>query len=224
MTFFTRIVAFIGAFALLAGIPAAFAQQEFPPPQGKGRVVVVFSGVAGPSQVAAVASDVSKLGYDVVLLDGNTLKGSHGAAVKSAIQQALSMQHALPGKVALVGFSSGGGQALYYGTQLPDQVAGVVVWYPASSFIRNVPGFADHLEVPVVAFAGGQDHFLNGCCTAANDEALQSAAKGAGKSFDLTVYPDADHEFAKGGSNYNAKDYEDAFQRTAQALKMYLAN
>lgn len=224
MISFGRIAAMMAAFVLLASLPSAYAQQEFPPPQGKGRVVVVFSGTAGPSRVAQVAGDIAKLGYDVVLFDGNTLKGTHGAAVKSAIQQALSMPNALPGKVALVGFSGGGGEALYYGTQLPDQVAGVVVWYPANFFIRNVPGFADHLQVPVVAFAGGQDHFLSNCCTAATDEMLQSAAKGAGKSFDLTVYPDADHDFAKGGPNYNAKDYDDAFQRTAGALKIYLAH
>lgn len=224
MTFFTRVVVFLGAFAFLAGLPAAYAQQEFSPPQGKGRVVVLFSGKAGPSRCAEVASGIPKLGYDVVLFDGNALKGSHGEAAKAAIQQALSMPHALPGKVALVGFSAGGGEALYYGTQWPDQVAGVVVWYPANFFIRNVPGFVNRLQVPVVTFAAGKDNFLNGCCTAANDNALQAAAKAAGKPFDLTVYPDADHDFAKGGPNYNAKDYEDAFQRTAGALKMYLAN
>jgi dienelactone hydrolase len=171
-----------------------------------------------------VASDIAKLGYDVVLFDANAVKGTHGEGVKTAIQQALSMPHALAGKVALVGFSSGGGASLYYGAQWPDQVAVVVVWYPANSFIRNLPGFIDRLQVPVVTFAGGQDHFLNGCCTADRDTALQAAAKGAGKPFDLTIYPDANHDFAKGGSNYNAKDYEDALQRTAEALKMHLAN
>lgn len=224
MNLFIRTVAFIGALFFVAGLPAAHAQQEFSPPKGKGRVVVLFSGIAGPSQCVDVASDIAKLGYDVVMFDGNSMKGTHGKAVKAAIQQALSMPNALPGKVALVGFSSGGGAVLYYGTRWPDQVAGVVVWYPANSFIRNVPRFINRLQVPVVAFAGGQDNFLHGCCTAANDTALQTAAKAAGKPFDLTVYPDANHDFAKGGSNYNSKDYNDALQRTADALKMYLAN
>jgi dienelactone hydrolase len=51
--------------------------------------------------------------------------------VKTTIQQAQQMPHALPGKVALVGFSLGGGMCLYYGTQWPDLVTGAVVWYPA---------------------------------------------------------------------------------------------
>jgi dienelactone hydrolase len=78
------------------------------------------------------------------------------------------------------------------------------------------------LQVPVVVFAGGKDNFRNGCCTAAKDQELQTAAKGAGKSFDLTVYPDANHDFVKGGSNYNDKDYQDAFGHTSDALKQYL--
>jgi hypothetical protein len=40
------------AFALLAALLAtqsAIAQKEFPPPQGKGRIVLVASGMSGPS-------------------------------------------------------------------------------------------------------------------------------------------------------------------------------
>jgi dienelactone hydrolase len=144
--------------------------------------------------------------------------------VKTAIQQALAMPHALPGKVALVGFSLGGGEELYYGTQWSDQVSGAVVWYPANAFIRDVPGFANRLQVPVLVFAGGKDKFRNGCCTAAKDTELQSASKAAGKSFDLVVYPDANHDFVKGGDHYNATAYEDAFKRMADALKTYLSN
>ena len=69
-----------------------------------------------------VAGEIAKLGYDVVLFDGNSEEGTHGAGVKTAIQQALGMPHALPGEVAWVGFSLGGGESLYYGTQWPDQV------------------------------------------------------------------------------------------------------
>jgi dienelactone hydrolase len=226
MTTTSRVSLLAVVLAALITASIAHAQQsgqEFPPPQGKGRVVVLSSGLSGPSHYTEVAQEIAKLGYDVVLFDGNAEEGTHGAGVKSAIAQALTMPHALPGKVALVGFSLGGGESLYYGSQLSDQVAGVVAWYPANSFIRNVSGFATRLQVPVVVFAGGKDNFRNGCCTAANDAALQAAAKAAGKSFDLTIYPDADHDFVIGGMNYNAKAYQDALARTADALKTYLA-
>jgi len=226
MTTASRVAVFAAVFAVFAVVPVARAQQaspqEFPPPQGKGRVVVVSSGMSGPAHYTEVAQEIAKLGYDAVLFDGNAEEGTHGDGVKSAIQQALAMPRALPGKVALVGFSLGGGESLYYGSQWPDQVAGIVVWYPANAFIKNMPGFADRLQVPLVVFAGGKDNYRNGCCTAANDEALQSASKAAGKSFDLTVYPDANHDFVKGGSHYNAETYSDALQRTAARLKEYL--
>jgi dienelactone hydrolase len=224
LTAASRFALFVSLGALVAASGARGQQtaQEFPPPQGKGRVVVLSSGMSGPSHYVTVAQEIAKLGYDVVMFDGNAEEGTHGDGIRSAIQQAQAMPHALPGKVALVGFSLGGGESLYYGTQLPDQVAGVVAWYPANAFIHNVPGFANRLAVPVVVFAGGRDNFRNGCCTASNDQNLQAASKAAGKSFDLTVYPDADHDFVKGGTNYNEKDYDDAFQRTADALKTYL--
>jgi dienelactone hydrolase len=224
MTVCSRAVAWFGVAFLLGLVPKAYAQQEFPPPQGKGRLVVLAYGLAGADHYTDVAADIAKLGYDVVYFDGGAEENTAGKGVLRDIDKARTMPHARPGKVALVGFSIGGGMALYYGSQLPDDVAGVVAWFPENAFIKNVPGFAGHLQVPVVAFAGGMDHSHGDCCAAGKDLLLQQAAKSAGKSFDLTVYPDADHDFNKGGSNYNPKDYTDALQRTADALKMFLAN
>lgn len=221
----SRIAAWVGLTVLLF-VPVARSQEEFPPPQGNGRVVVLASGVSGPPHYREVAAEIAKLGYDVVLFDGNAEENTHGVRVKADIQTALGMPHAMPGKVALVGFSLGGGEEMFYGTgpQSAQQVAVGVFWYPANAFIKEVSGFAGRLQVPVFVFAGGKDHFRNGCCTAAHDDELQDASKAAGKSFELVVYPDADHDFVKGGDHFNAKDYSDAFTHMADALKMYLSN
>src|SRR6202142_3097309 len=224
MTDFPRVVAYFAAAAVLLVVPLAHAQQEFPPPQGMGRLVVVTSGLSGPGQYKEVSTEIANLGYDVVLFDGNAEENTQGKGVKRDIDKARTMPHALPGKVALVGFSLGGGMDLYYGTQLPDDVAGVVAWFPANAFIKDVPGFANRLQVPLVVLAGGKDHFRDNCCAADKDTTLQQAAKSAGKSFELTIYPDANHDFNKGGNNYNPKDYADALQHTADALKMFLSN
>jgi dienelactone hydrolase len=224
MTTFSRIAAIAALAIIPVAAPVARAQQEFPPPQGMGRLVVLASGLSGPKQYMEVAADIAKLGYDVVLFDGNGEENTQGKGVKRDIDKARTMPHALPGKVALVGFSLGGGMALYYGTQLPDDVAGVVAWFPANAFIKDVPGFANRLQVPLVVLAGGKDHFRDNCCTADKDSTLQQAAKSAGKPFELTVYPDANHDFSKGGNNFNPKDYADGLQRTADALKMFLGN
>jgi dienelactone hydrolase len=224
MTILSRVAAIAAAAAFLVTVPAVRAQEEFPPPQGSGRLVVVASGLSGPEHYREVAAEIAKLGYDVVLFDGNAEENTQGKGVKRDIDKARTFSHALPGKVALVGFSLGGGMDLFYGTQLADDVAGVVVWFPANSFIKDIPGFANRLQVPLVVFAGGKDHFRDNCCTADKDSTLQQAAKSAGKSFELTIYPDANHDFSKGGGNYNPKDYADGFQHTADALKTYLAN
>lgn len=215
------------AIAALVGIAAAaavHAQQEFPPPQGKGRVVVVASGLSGMPHYTTVSREIAALGYDVVLFDGSAMEHTHGEAVKTAIAQALQMPHALPGKVAVVGFSAGGGESLYYATQWPDQVAGVVVWYPATSFIRDIPGVASRLQVRVLMFAGEKDHYRDNCCTAENARAIAAAATAANKQFELMTYPKAEHDFVKDGAHYNAEAYADAFQRTAAKLKEFLSN
>jgi dienelactone hydrolase len=219
---FRRFFPVLAAVAAVAASTVVFAQQEFPPPQGKGPVVVVASGLSGPSHYATVAREIAALGYDAVLFDGSAMEHTQGQAVHSAILQGEQMPHALPGKVALVGFSAGGGESLYYATQWPDLVVGVIVWYPATSFIKNVPGLVDRLQVPVLMFAGEKDHYRDNCCTADNARAIAAAAKSAGKSFDLHTYPNADHDFVKDGSHYNAEADTDAFQKTADRLKQLL--
>jgi len=168
---FARFAVFvIGAMLGLSLAATASAQQEFPPPSGKGRVVVVFSGATGPSHYAAVTGEIAKLGYDAVLFDGNAIAGTHGAAVKEFVLQAQQEPHALPGKVALLGFSLGGGMALIYGTQLPDLVTVSIVWYPLTNVIRDVPTFASKLKVPVLMLAGEADAGTRKdptCCTIA---------------------------------------------------------
>jgi len=222
MTIRLRFLILLGTLAGCAS-GTVFAQQEFPPPQGKGRVVVVASGMSGPEHYVPVSKEIAALGYDVVLFDGNPMEGTHGEGLKTAIQQAQGMPHALPGKVALVSFSLGGGLTLYYGTQWPELVTGVVVWYPATTFIKDVPGFAGRLQVPVLMFAGENDTFRR-CCLIENAHALADAAKAAGKPFELITYPKTEHDFVKGGSHYKAENYADALQRTGARLKEYLGN
>ncbi len=159
--------AVIGALAVMSVSSVAAGPKEIPPPQGKGRVVVVSSGASGPSHYETVSKAIAALGYDVVLYDGNSMEGTKGAALKDAIPQALQMPHALPGKVALVGFSLGGGISLAYGTQWPDQVAVVIVWYPLTSVLKDIPGFASRLKVPVLMFAGESDTYKD-CCLIAH--------------------------------------------------------
>jgi dienelactone hydrolase len=224
MNVFARLATIIGVLTVLAAASVTHAQQEFPPPQGKGRVVVLASGTSGPAHYTTVAREIAELGYDVVLYDGNQMLGTHGDGVKADILEAQQMPHALPGKVVLVGFSLGAGMCLYFASQWPDLVAGEVLWYPMNNFIHDPPGFASRLKLPLLMFAGAKDHYHNGCCSADMDSQLAAASTAAGKSFQLIVYPDAEHDFVKGEDHYNPKLYADAFKRMGDALKIYMGN
>jgi dienelactone hydrolase len=213
----------IGAVIGIGTMTSARAQEEFPPPQGKGRVVVVLSGQTGPVHYATVTRDIAKLGYDAVLFDSNTMAGTNGAGVRAAIEKAQQMPHALPGKVALVGFSLGGGLALGYGTHWPDLVVGTVVWYPLTSTIHNPTGFARGLKVPVLMFAGENDDY-RGCCLIKAARDLATAASASGAQFELVTYPHTNHDFVPGGAFPNSTSYSDALQRTAARLRQYLGN
>ncbi|HME72249.1 MAG TPA: dienelactone hydrolase family protein [Myxococcota bacterium] len=207
--------------AMMTASRSAHAQMEIFPPQGKGRVVVVVSGKVGPAHFETVAHAIAKLGYDVVLFDGSQMEGTHGAALKAAVQQAPQMPHALPGKVALVGFSLGGGISLAYGSQWPDEVAVDIVWYPVTAVIRDIPGFAGRLKVPVLMFAGESD---GDCCLIATARNIAASAAAAGQPFELVAYPNTDHDFVAGGTHFNPKSYQDALQRTAAKLKEFLGD
>lgn len=170
-----------------------------------------------------MAKDIAAMGYDVVLYDSNTMRNSNGEALKTAIQQAQGMPHALPGKVAVVGFSAGGGLAIYYAAQWPDLVTGIVAWYPATTFIKDVPGWAGRLKVPVLMFAGESDKFED-CCLIGTAHTLADAAKSANQPFELFTYPKTEHDFVKGGSHYKAESYSDALQKTEVKLKELLGS
>ena len=201
----------------------ARAQQEFPPPQGSGRLVLVASGAMGMGAYTGMAKVIASLGYDAVLVDGNSMEGTQGEGLRTAIGQAMRMPHALPGKFALVGFSLGGGMELFYGTTRPDFVAGAVLWYPATNFIHDYAGWASRLAVPMLMFAGEADTYRN-CCLIDNARKLQAAASAAGKPFELVTYPDTQHDFIPGSRSYNPQAYNDALRRMTERLKQYFGS
>ena len=208
------------AVVLIGAGAVAQAQTEYLPPSGKGPVIVVFSGQSGPAHYDSSAKKIAGLGYDVTLLDGNAMRG-RGTALKAAIQKAQSSTHALPGKVAVVGFSLGGGVALAFASRWPDLVATVVAWYPATKFIRDVQSFAGGITVPVLMFVGEQDHSGN-CCLADTAKALASAASAAGTPLEVITYPGADHAFNFPGRTYDAQATSDSWQRATARLAQSL--
>jgi dienelactone hydrolase len=201
---------------------------DLPPPAGSGRVVMVLSGIDGTAPYKPYAEKVAKLGYYVVLIDGRQILSDDeqgGDRLAKTIAAAQSSANAKPGKVAVIGFSIGGGGALAYAERQGGTVAMVITYYPATSFIAKVTdmnSFVDKFQVPLLAFAGAKDTFRN-CCLLANIRSMQATARDHGKSMDLVVYPDAQHNFIK-DATYRAADAEDAWNRSTAALAQYLGD
>ena len=211
-------------FFLVLGLSMAApakAQQEIPPPQGKGPVVVVVSGAMGAAAYLAPARRIAVLGYDVILVDGNAMKGTQGAALKAVVQNAQNAPHGLPGKVGMVGFSLGGGMALFYASQWPDLVSVIVAWYPATSMIGGIPVFVSKIKVPVLMFAGVEDNYHD-CCLITTARQLAVAATAQNAPLQLITYPNAGHDFVLPGVAYAPSAASDSWRRATAELAQYL--
>ncbi|HWK85651.1 MAG TPA: dienelactone hydrolase family protein [Caldimonas sp.] len=202
--------------------PAAQAPKmiSLAPPSGSGPVVVVVSGDTGTGNYEYFASDVARLGYSTVLVDGKDVYGrgiEGGAVLRRIIAEALAAPTARPGKVVVIGFSLGGGASLVYATAMQRSVAGVIVFYPLTRVPVTPQRLAERMRVPVLMFAGGADHYHD-CCLIETAHAIEAAASEAKAPFELVVYPDADHGFSIHGRGYRAADMTDAWKRTRDRL------
>jgi dienelactone hydrolase len=200
-----------------------FSSSEYPPPSGQGRVVIVLSGTSGPSNYTFVARDLAALGYYAVLHDAKNFpagEASGGEHLRQVISNAQQSPHAIPGKVAVVGFSLGGGTALAHASAQSDLVAVVVAYYPATGNIPDKSAAVSHWSVPTLALAGEADG--NRHCRIDVIREMASAAKDRGAPFELVTYPGADHGFNLGMVHYQKAAADDAWRRTRAALRQHL--
>ena len=212
--------------------PEGPAQTAYAPSNGKpGPVIIAISGHNGPNKYQAYAAELAKLGYYVVLLDGNDIlnpENTGPANLSKAIDRAQNAPDAVRGKVAVIGFSQGGGGALYNAANMPDAVSMVVAYYPYTrTWANKIDVLVKHFRVPVLVLAGGKDHYKD-CCLIKTARAIETAAKASGTQFELVVYPEADHGFNhKTGDSgepnkaYRPDDDRDAWRRTVEMLKRY---
>jgi dienelactone hydrolase len=199
------------------------SQTAYIPPSGKGPAVVILSGATGPRLYDPFAAALAKEGYYVVLLDGNEVRRNAvgDANLRRAIARAQTAPNAIPGKVGVVGFSLGGGMALWRATDMPEAVAVVVVYYPSTSFVSDARDLARRFRVPVLMLAGEQDRY-NNCCLIETARAIEAAAKERQARFTLVSYPIAEHGFNLAVPAYRAQDDADAWRRTLEILRQYI--
>jgi hypothetical protein len=202
------------------------AEIDLPPPSGAGRVVLVISGIDGTIPYKDYSEKISKLGYYTVIIDGREILSDDrqgGDRLQKAIAKAQSSPSALPGKIAVIGFSLGGGGALAYAERQPDTVSTVIAYYPMTAFIAKVTDmktFVGKFQVPLLVFAGAKDTYKD-CCLLATAKSMEATAKELNKPMELVIYPNAEHNFIK-GVKYRADDADDAWRRTTGVLHQYL--
>lgn len=231
-TFGVSVPAFAGGVSTGEG-PEGPAQTAYAPTGGKpAPVIIAISGNRGTALYEDYAADLANLGYYTVLLDGKDILNSERTGPSNLSKVIDRSQHspkALPGKVAVIGFSLGGGGALCNAANLRDAVSMVVAYYPFTrTWAGDMDSFVKRFQVPVLVLAGGLDHQDNNCCVVESMRAMETSAKAGGKQFELVVYPEADHAFnlardmhGKPARGYRAKDTSDAWHRTVEMLNQY---
>ena len=227
MKAFCRVVVIV-LFVLLSSAYAEAPlpdQKEFMPESGKGRVVIVVSGTTGTYHYQTYAKHLAEQGYYAVLVDSNDFwkkeDGGGKDLLRGVIERAQQSSKALPGKVAVIGFSLGGGVSLNFATKMPDLVSAVVVNYPLTNFIKNPKDYVSKFKVPTLMIAGGHDTFKN-CCRIEKAHELDDAARAydGNAMFKLVVYPGAEHAFdIISEKAYRMSDADDAFHRALDFLR-----
>jgi carboxymethylenebutenolidase len=111
----------------------------------------------------------------------------------NAVADYVSNLAACNGKVCVVGFSWGGGQAYRFATNRRN-LAAAFVFYGPSPEAEAIP----NIQAPVYGFYGGTDTRIN-----ADIPATRERMKAAGKFFDPVIYEGAGHGFMRSGEQPN---------------------
>lgn len=194
---------------------------HYQPLSGRGPVVIMISGRTGPTLYGEFAKRLADAGYYVSLYDGNDFPISDPDTCRAKIRDIVKDNtHKRPRKVAVIGYSLGGAAALTCAASLPEIIAGVIVYYPATWLVSDYNAFVDGFLVPITVLQGAEDRYFN-CCNVEKITAISLAARGKNKDFNLTVYPQAGHGFNLGPFKNNDLD-NDSWRKTSKALNRYL--
>jgi carboxymethylenebutenolidase len=120
---------------------------------------------------------------------------------------------ASPDRLGVVGFCFGGGYTWRLATKRPDLKA-AVPFYGPNPPLEDVP----NIKAAVLAFYGGKDTRIT-----SGEPQIEDAMKKAGITYEVKIYPDANHAFHNDtGANYNPDAASDAWEKTLAWFGKYL--
>ncbi len=210
-------------------------------PDGKGpfAVVIVLHGSDGfKSNHAAIARKLAEAGFASLALTwfGASAERAHWDNVRPTdLLTGVSWLKESPevdcSRLALIGFSRGGGLALIMGSLIPETRAvvnyfGLTSWEKGMAEFRHLPlnpsehlDFVRNLPCPVLTFHGTRDTVVSVEDTLQLDLACQKY----GLDHTVVLYPDTDHSFIWPGDKYNRDAHADAWHKTLLFLKTHLS-
>lgn len=197
-------------------------------------VVVIHENRGLVEHFKDVCRRLAKLGYVALAVDlasheGGTAKYSDLAQVTAILgrtppEQLVAMLNAgvaylqgLPSvrkdRVGAVGFCFGGGMTWRLATSNASLRA-AVPFYGPNPPLEDVP----KIKAAILAIYGGEDARITG-----GMPAIREAMQRAGVTFDIVVYPGANHAFFNDtGERYHEVSAKDAWQRTLAWFEKYL--
>jgi carboxymethylenebutenolidase len=137
--------------------------------------------------------------------------------LRGAAEYLLNHESTASGSVGVVGFCMGGALSLYTATKNPD-VGACVVFYGGHP---NVKPDLPQLYAPMLGLYAERDGFV----TPDSVRELESKLRQLGKTVEVHIYPETDHAFFNDmrPEVYNADAAADAWRRTIEFLRKYLA-
>jgi carboxymethylenebutenolidase len=202
------------------GARAVDAMVAYPQSRDKAPGVVVIHEIFGMTDwVESVTDEFAEAGYVAIAPDllsgmapnGGRTKDFPASEVGPAIRK-LSLEQitadlnaaadycrSLPacnGRVCVVGFSWGGGQAFQFATRRRD-LAAAFVFYGSGPAAEAIP----RIQAPVYGFYAGDDARIN-----ATVPQTQEQMKAAGKFFETVTYEGAAHGFMRAGAQPDATE------------------
>ena len=127
------------------------------------------------------------------------------------------------GQIGIVGYCYGGRVAYLAATRNPNLKA--VASYYGGRIVADEPNapinFSENIRAPIILFFGEQDQSI----TMEQVRQIEATLKRLGKQYELHTYPQAGHGFFcdHRPAHYNAEAAADAWPKTLQFLKRYLA-
>jgi carboxymethylenebutenolidase len=128
-----------------------------------------------------------------------------------------------PGRVGIVGFCRGGRTVWIYAASNPQLKAGVAFYgpvadTPSAAMPKNATMLAAEIKAPVLGLYGEADQGI----PVTQLDAMKTALRAAGKTFEFKIYPGAPHGFhADYRPSYRKEAAEDAWKEMQAWFKKY---